>query len=690
MQKIASWEDFSFITDTGDRQRVQRLEQAFGVVLGARRGETMTVMRAQAEAVGEKFKTFQRLYYSYCKKDPATGVAKGVKAVADRRKQRRDRDSVHLAFEVFKSQFAEKNFESLKSAHGAFIRAFNNGLLIAYGLYPAKSWKEDHPNMAVPEHLHGYTPHGWTYENFERKWKTDPSRLAVLAWTRGGPWAAAKFVKDVIRSRYDEKNDRQLPGGAVYEWDDAWENLMVILKGQTGALRPMAFHCYDVGTGYHFDPYFKARHEKEATPDGRVARSNLTEQMFRMVFMAHMHNVGINRAGCLNVMEHATTAIRKNVQEQIKLIPHFGSLIKFTASGIVDKRAHEGMYLVLNGGGNPKSKSLVEGGHRVMQIEIANLPGNMGRDAAHRHESWDAMEKYTNKMLAECEKLNLSDKVRSLLRLPLMRFEDFVMAYGEVSDRLMDSVDHRLEGWVKYYKEEFKVPGDMEERWLPMDEFGKLPEGLQHLIVSNGLVRSRKMSRREAWATWAEDLIKVPAEEMFNFFDWEKDAKELTVTPKRTIEFEDREFYPNGKVVFDAIVRGRCGEVRELCPGEKVFVYINPLIDNGNRIWIAKDKQGGYFGMAVKTRFSAFWGDEASIKRAAGLKMADEAHLLAETRAEHKDAASQMILDHAHNRLILEAAQELDGRLPVEDETPRRRRVTQSDPSQFLRDVMVH
>lgn len=290
MLQLASWDDYSSITDTKDRGRVQRLEQAINVVAGARRGEKMQVMKDVARSLGIPVKTLERNYYAFMK--PKHGEPGGIAAIADDRKKPKLRESVMLAYEVFKAQFAEKNYESLESAHRHFIREFNNYKLVAFGLNPREAWKQDHPNRAVPDYLGAYIPYGWSYQNFMAKWKKDPTRLARLAWTREGQWAAAKFVHDVIRSRYDEANDKQLPGGAVYEWDDGWEDVMVIDRGASEVQRPMAFHCYDVGTGFHFDPWFKPRNSEQDSDGERVKRNNLTEQMFRMTFMAQMINVG--------------------------------------------------------------------------------------------------------------------------------------------------------------------------------------------------------------------------------------------------------------------------------------------------------------------------------------------------------------------------------------------------------------
>lgn len=658
MSAAPSFEDYACITDSADRGRVAALEARF-LQIRAAEGSSTALMRDVARQEGIPFGTLRRKYYAWRKG--------GAIAVADKRKVAKATPFSEV-LAVYKT-YCERNRESDMGAWRAMMRDFRTGHLFPFGTW-REVWSAENPGEEIPPKCPGeYVPRGWTYQNLEAKFRRDPRRLAALAWSRRGAFAASAFVWDVVRTRYDAATGRQLPAGAVYQWDDAWENTLCTVRGMKGLYRPMGFHCYDVATGYHLPPFMKPRTFSKAGGADRVKGDNLTEQQFRFAF-AYLHTeVGINRNGCLHVVEKATTAVRETVRQRIASIPVFGRLIGFATSGAVNAPVLRGMYLG-KVGGNPRFKSTVEGGHRISQLAMAFMPANMGRDAEHLPEDYAARRREAEGLLAKVDEARLPAEVLPLLRLSFPSFEQYMQVYSAVSDAVNDDTGHRLEGWHDYHVEEFRDPDDP-TKWHPMAMLDALTavtrERVAALIAADpdGMVRSRRMSRREAWAGWVArgELVKVPRSEMQSFLD-PRDAKELTVTPKRTIEFSDAYFYgPGVRMVYSATVRDRNGVPRMLAPGQRVRVYFNPLGELAHYVWVA-DADDRPLGMGTLVE-KAFWADDGAVRRLAGQKLADAAYLLSDTRVRHLDEAAQQIADRAANRILVEAAREVAASPPA-------------------------
>ena len=650
---LSSYTEYALISDAEDRGVVAQLEPLFVIVKAAKgtghQGATLAECAAQ---MGMTRKTFQNRYYAWLKY--------GVMGAADKRKVAKSR-RVPDILGVFKS-YCERNKESCSGAYRAMMRDFRLGKLMPgigtwREVYRAQFGETTELPLSCPAR---WEPTGWSYANLMLRYEKDPARLASLAWNRRGQAAAAKYIVDVVRTRYDVATRRQLPGGSVLQWDDAWENVHVLLRGFNGVFRPLGFHCYDVATGFHFDAWMKPRTYSRIEGTDRVKGDNLTEQMFRMAFAFHHCVTGINRRGVVHYLEKGTTAIREAVRERIARIPEFGRLISFKTSGAMNTPAHKGLFLG-SYGGNPQHKSLVEGGHRRMQLEMAHLPANIGRSAAMKPEYLTAQDKHEAAFITAVNDAMIPADLLPLTRKLYPTWEEYQTLYGAISDVVNDAVDHKLEGWVDYHVEEFRDPDDP-ERWHPMAMLKQLTpvtrERVQSMIETDAAanVRSRRMSRREAWETWVRrgEIVKVPLSEMQYFLD-PRDAKELTVTPKRTIRFRDAVFFGKDvEMVYDAVVTDRNGIPRMLAPGEKVRVYFNCWGSLQNYIWVA-DMEDKPLGMA-QLKEKAFWADQEAIEAEAKRKLIDQAQMLHDTRARHFDAAAEKVAMEWSQRLLLEAA----------------------------------
>ena len=651
---ISVYESCAAIADSDERDRVAGLVCLFMELRDMKKGRVEEMQR-RAASLGKPWKTVRNKYYKWLEAEKRR-AGSGAAAIADGRVCRARKPSTPI-FGVFKT-YCEKPGVDRKAAWRRMMIDFWNGEPILPGGRTWRDvWSAEHGGRPAPaECPEKYTPYGWTYSNLDARLVNDDTARASLAWNQQGQFAAAKYVGDVLRSRYDAKTGRQLPAGAVYQWDDAWENLLVMARGKKGLFRPMGFHCYDVGTGYFCNSFMKPRDYTKVAGTDRVKGNNLTEQMFRMAFGYQMCVVGFHRDGVLNVQEKGTTCIRKPVQDRIAKIPGFGRLIHFAQSGAMNMPAHKGLF-VGSVGGNPQFKSGVEGRHRIAQRAVAFLPGGVGSSAANAPEWLDAQKRYAEGVLAKVDLEKLPPDVLPLLKLPFLTFDQYMQIFWRVMDQVNMDDDHRLEGWVNYHVEEMRDPDS--GKWFSAAQFDMLSPVSQDYIRAAALadpahnVRSRRMSRFEAWESWKDEMVKVPLCEMQYFMD-ERDARELTVTDKRNIVLTDSTFYPGQKMVYDAVCKDRLGTLRHLAPGEKVRVYFNAWLPD--HVWIA-DMEDKPIGMA-NLRDSAYWADTKHIQALAAQKLAEQAYLLQDTRSRHVDAAAQKLADETATRIFLTVAKE--------------------------------
>lgn len=655
MKAASTFADYALITDPGDRARVAALEPLFVAVASSKgTGRLMAAVAECAVKAGMAKKTFYNQYNAWRKH--------GAIGCADKRKVAKVRATPDV-LPVYKS-YLEKYHGQVgfaAAAHRRMMADFRRGAIFdGVGTW-REVWREERPDRPIPATCPlGWEPSGWGYANLQHRLANDAHHLASLEWAVRGAGAASRFVRDVMRSRLDERTGRQLPGGSVYQWDDAFDNVVVMCKGHAGLWRPVGFHCYDVGTGYHLPAFQKPRPYSHTDAQDRIAGDGLTEQMFAMMFFWVHAVVGFHRDGVTHVLEKGTTAIRDVVRQRLAGLPEYGALIRFATGTPKSTPAHQGLFL--GRFGHPQMKSIVEGAHRYRQLETADLPGQVGMSAAMKPESLEGFKGHEEKFIAKVTAADVPEEVLRLFTKRFLDWSEYQVVAGARSDAINDTTRHNLEGWgERYHVEEFADPDDP-GKWHPMSVFERLTpvtqERIEQMIMADPahMVRSRRMSRREAWETWSKELVRVPLTEMWHFMD-PKWAKELTVTPKRTIKFKDENFYGKGvEMVYEAKVTDSNGIPRLLAPGQKVRVYINAWGELQDHIWIA-DENDRPLGMADRIR-TAFWADPAAIKEAATAKLVDMAEVLHDTRSRNWDAAAEKIALETGRKLLLEAAKE--------------------------------
>ena len=170
-----------------------------------------------------------------------------------------------------------------------------------------------------------------------------------------------------------------------------------------------------------------------------------------------------------------------------------------------------------------------------------------------------------------------------------------------------------------------------------------------------------KMSRREAWAAGAKDLVRWPIFDACCFLD-PGDIRKATVGRDGTISFTDAVYYPGERKIYLAQYRDRNGIAHNLRAGDEVWFYWCPTLPL--QIWITDETGAENFGVAPALKTAA-WADPDSIKVAVGQRQHQIAELMADTRARHAESHVARVAAENVNRALVAAAQSAAARGPA-------------------------
>lgn len=659
MNAISTYAEYDLIADPDERARVAHLVDRMTEIAGAAAKTAMMVMVAAQE--GLPYSTVRRLYYAW-EKD-------GVWGIVDKRKVRSVTHD-NVGYNIFIT-YCDRTIGGFDTdAHRALMTDLRSGKVFPeFGtwrdLYRLEFPYEKVPDTCPPK----WIPAGWSYANFEERQKKDARRQLQRMYARRGQHAALRYTPQVIRSRYDEETGEQVHALTYVEADDQWGNVMVRLPNGN-VVRPVSFSFVDVATGFIFNPYMKPRFVE--IENGRLKSSNLNEFEFRSAMAHFLCTVGFNKnLGITFGIEKGTSAIRENVRKRVAEIPVYGRLIRFTTSGALNVPAHKGLF-VGSAGGNPRFKAHVEESHKDIQARLSLLPGNVGRSAETKHESAAALERYAKGLIADASKYSLPPEIDRYMAYGLPTFEEYRAAFHCVIDQINDDAGHRLEGWVKYMRQEFRS-SERSGEWWPFDELARLDEVDRAMVLrrigenKEALTRVRRMTRREAMEVYREEIGKLPIHEAWRFMD-PRDAKVLTVRPGSTIEFTDSVYYPNRRMVYDAVYVERTGKQGILPVGKKIRVYWNPWGEMQQYVWIVeevKDEAGNvkekYLGYSTRVK-SGVIGDQKRTLEAVGAAVHKKALLMDGMEDRHFAETVQKKADEIVNRAILATAKEQTAR----------------------------
>ena len=650
------YESIGHITDPAERERNDIRAEACQRIGAAGRGATVAAITREARALGIGFGTMKRLYYAW--------DAGGAVAIADKRKAP-VATLGNLWLQIY-MRYCENDKNTAKNAWGVMMRDFRSGTVDgSAGTYAEvfsgvgtwrEAWARENPFETVPANYPcGWVPNGATYQNLQKATNKNPDKLFAIAASRQGRKAAHRFLVEVLKSRVG------VPVGAIRQWDDVWHNFDVRLPGSAEVAQPLEFAGYDVASAYKCDSVMKPRFTRA---DGK--RDNLKEQTFRFAFGASHCITGFHKDGITDIVELGTAAIRENVRRQVKLIPHYGSLIDFANSGVLSEQVHAGLFIG-GGAGNFRMKPLVEVSHNLLHNRTAHMLGNRGRDADHMHESRNALVKYEERLMAAAAKL--PSDVAAMIEYGLASFEEYTAAFRLIEREFMADPVHRLEGWDGNQIQEYSVAANPSDGdWHPARELlDKTPEDARaiaaFLQAHPQCVRQRYLSRYEVWMSGKADLIRVPLMEMPAFLD-ERDMIELTVRDNGTIDFANGYFYGRDKMIYRAdAVRTPAGYSARLAPRQKVLVKYNPFAPE--QVWIINRENGSTVGMAMLQERAPMM-DKTAIEAALGVQSHDLARKVMPVRGRHQDAAVKRAGRMGRNQAALLGLAEC---LPIDNQT---------------------
>ena len=604
------------------------------------------VMQQLAASGVAPFGTIRRKFYAYNGGTRRKGC--GEVALVDRRRVRQ-MTAANPWLECYMT-YVENDRNTAIGGYRQMMSDFRRGrpMVGTVGTW-REVWMRERPGEPVPaECPMDWTPHGATYANLQAVAKANPNYRFNIASNRRGRKAAAAYLLPVLTTRVG------LPVLAKVEYDDVWHNTDIMLGAKV--CQPLEFAGYDVASGFKCSSILKPRFERA---DGK--RDNLKEQQFRFLF-AYDHIVrGFHRGGIENVVEHGTTAIRENVERQIRAIPGMGELIKISRSGILSEQVHAGLFIG-NGGGNFKMKALCEGAHNILHNRAAGLIGSRGRDAEHLHESQAALVKYEERLMAAAARL--PEEFALKLESGLLTFDEYHAAFRQIEDALMRDPEHKLEGWDGKVVQEWRLASTSND-WRPMSELVAMakedPDGARAVAVVVGrdpaLRRVRPMSRWEAYRAGVEggEIVKVDDWWLPHFMDIEKDAIEVRVRDNGLIGFRNELLYGRDEMLYRAAVKNRAGWQQAMSPGAKALALYNPMMPE--KIWLVDGGDGHTLGTcALYNRAPAY--DRHAIE----VKMGEQAHDLASKvlpiRGRHQAEAEERAARMANNlRVIKEAAE---------------------------------
>ena len=544
--------------------------------------------------------------------------------------------------------YIENDRNTSMGGYREMMADFRSGVVMAGSVGTWREvWRKERPGVPVPEECpFDWTPHGATFANLQAVAKNDPNYCFNIASSRRGRKAAQRFLLPVLTSRVG------LPVLGKVEYDDVWHNTDIMVGGKV--CQPLEFAGYDVASGFKCSSIMKPRFERA---DG--VRDNLKEQQFRFLF-AYDHLVrGFHRGGIEDIVEHGTTAIRANVEKQIRAIPGMGDLITIRRSGILSEQVHAGLFIG-NGGGNFRMKALCEGAHNILHNRTAGLIGSRGRDAEHLHESQAALVKYEERLMAAAAKL--PEEFALKLQAGLMTFAEYQEAFRTIEDQLMRDPEHRLEGWDGKVMQEWRLSPTSNE-WrtaAELLEMGKEdPDGARAIAAVIGrdpaLRRVRPMSRLEAYQEGIRsgEIIRVDEWYLPHFMDVEKDAIEVTVRGNGLIGFRNELLYGRDEMLYRAAAKNHAGWVQALPTGRKLLALFNPMMTE--KIWLVDGGDGHTLGTCpLYSRAAAY--DRHAIEVKMGEQSADLAAKVLPVRGRHQAEAEARAERIAWNLRVMKDA----------------------------------
>jgi hypothetical protein len=335
------------------------------------------------------------------------------------------------------------------------------------------------------------------------------------------------------------------------------------------------------------------------------------------------------------VVEHGMAAIRPDHEERLRAVSTLaGEMLKIDRSGILSEQVHAG-YWKGDGGGYFRMKALTEGAHRRDHDATAHLPGQVGADHAHAPESHAALVRYHETLLKAAA--SLPDRTRALLTLGMCTWEQYIAAYHAIQAGLADAHDHALEGWDPDTRTVVEWrQSEASDAWHSIEDLIRMSDDERAVVAAflashPACKRARLMSRREAWDSGRDALVRIPLQEMPMLL-MPDDSRRANVGRDGLIRFHDRSC-GRDEMIYHAQIETRQGYQAALPPHKELVLWHNPL--HPAHVWLADPESGRMLGMAPRYDRAPRY-DQAAILRAAGAQNADLARKILPVRGRHQ------------------------------------------------------
>jgi hypothetical protein len=424
-----------------------------------------------------------------------------------------------------------------------------------------------YPNLTTPSRCpFGWIPKGMSYRNMQHYAKLSKREAAIM---RIGVKAAHKYVPAVYSTRVG------LQPGMIYQFDDVWHDVSVILPGiNKGLARPLEFCAIDYASTYKAAYGLSCQMERE---DG--SRTGLKEREMLWLVCHILTNVGYHCDGCVFVLEHGTAAVRPHVREIIERLTD--GKVTFRTSEIIGASLVRGMFDG-SGKGNFKAKALVEQSHRLLHHQADYLPAQTGGNSrSNRPEQLDGITSYAREIVKAWEQM--SPDQQRLLWMPALTFWAYRPVVADIYRAIYNRTDHQCEGFESnnWMVAEYSIDGI--GNWQPVDNIQYLPQSMQALAHAAcrepGHIRARRMSPREVWQSGQDNLIRLPPWAVASILG-DSYRHKATVKDNGLLEFQDATIEPGRRFRFQSRVLTPGGDAYLLSPGAEVYVYAMPYDDS--------------------------------------------------------------------------------------------------------------
>lgn len=544
--------------------------------------------------------------------------------------------------EAFK-RYCEENQRASKPAWRAMLRDLRRGVTIPGVGTWRDVWAKQYPNERLPERCPSdWTPTGWLYSNAIRKFKSTKFELVTM---RKGATAARMFAPAVYSTRVG------LLPGMIYEFDDVWHDLKIAVPGiNRKLLRALEFACVDVASTQKISWGIKPQILRE---DG--TREGLGKSLFKATVCDVLCNKGWHPNGCKFVLELGTASLTQDEQDMITRLTD--GAVTFREPKVLGQQVLKGMFRS-QGKGNFKAKALIEGSHRLIHYEGANIPAQTGAlSRVDEPEQMYGLDKYAERVLKVWERVP-QDQRDLLWYGGAMTFTAYRRLVADLYEIIYDRREHDIEGWEEneWMAQEWSIDGRGD--WRAAGDIRTLPEAMQQVgkiaLMTPGLYRLRRMSPLEVWQRYAPDLVRLPHWAVCDFLG-DDCYRKVRVGDNGLIEFQDRDLTGSAmKLRYAALVQQPDGTGCRLAPGSEYGLYVLP--HDMTKAVIVEAKTRAVLGIAPA--WSAV--DPRNIDQVKTMQAAQAQMIALQSqgvRERHAERSDELVVRREENDLLLAGLQ---------------------------------